>query len=53
MAGDRYLPSDEIISIAGTPNANGKHESLPKHFTSLRKIGVKNVDVTDPALIEK
>ncbi len=47
------LPTETIISAAGTPKAKGKHEFSPKHLTSFRKLGVKNVEIIDPAFIEK
>jgi len=34
------LPIETIIRRAGTPNANGKHESLPKHCTDFLSSGV-------------
>lgn len=42
-----------IISIAGKPKAKGKHDCWEKHLTSLRKLGVKKVEIVDPAFIAK
>jgi len=39
--------------MAGNPNPNGKHVSIPMHFTSSLKIGVTKVEMNDPKLIEK
>lgn len=46
-------PTEIIIKIAGTPNASGKQDSCPKHLTSLRRLGVKMVEIKEPALIAK
>lgn len=40
------------MRAAGTPKASGKQSFLPKHWTSSRKTGVKNVDIRLPALID-
>ena len=40
-----------IIKAAGTPKASGKQVSCPSH-SWLLKIGVKNVEIKLPALIE-
>lgn len=36
------------IIMAGTPKANGKHESLPKQCMLCRNSGIKNVENNDP-----
>lgn len=48
-----YLQIAINISTAGTPKAKGKHEVRPKHCTSFLSSGVIDVDIRDPALIEK
>ena len=49
---DETIPIATTIKTAGTPNANGKQEFCPKHWTSSRRIGVTKVESSDPALIE-
>lgn len=44
---------ERIIAIAGTPNASGKQSFIPKHFTSCRRIGLKNRPMIDPDFIKK
>jgi len=48
-----YLQIAININTAGTPKAKGKHEDRPKHCTSFLSSGVTDVDIRDPALIEK
>lgn len=44
---------DTIIKAPGTPNANEKQSKSPKQCTSSLRIGVKVVEISEPALIEK
>ena len=43
---------DISMNVAGMPKANGK-QSLPKHLTSLRNIGVNIVPIIEPILIDR
>ena len=47
------IPMETTMSMAGMPNASEKHESSPKHFTFSRSSGVRKVEMSEPALIEK
>jgi len=47
------LPTDRIMRPAGTPKAKGKHDRCEKHWTSFRRLGVKKVEIADPAFIAK
>lgn len=48
-----YLQSDVTIRKAGTPNASEKQLLSPKHLTSWRRMGVREVEKRLPALMEK
>lgn len=45
------LPMEITMRAPGTPNANEKHVSSPKQWTSSRRIGVMVVDSNEPALM--
>lgn len=47
------LPIETTIKMPGTPKANEKQPSSSKQLMSLRKIGVTNVEMSEPELIEK
>lgn len=42
------LPVAVIITADSTPNASGKHVSLPKQCTPFLSSGMKNVEINDP-----
>ena len=41
------------MRIAGIPKASEKQVSSPKHWTSCLRIGVRAVEMREPALMEK
>jgi len=47
------IPIEINIRTAGTPKANGKQESWPKHCTDFLSSGVMNVDSNAPTFTEK
>ena len=44
---------ETTIRTAGTPNARGKQSIIPKHVMSSLKIGVTDVEISEPALTAK
>lgn len=42
-----------IINAPGTPNANEKQSKSPKQWTSSLRTGIRYVEISEPAFIEK